>query len=77
MRAPVSAKVMTVNEVCAYLQISRSTLYRLLKRHDIPGFRIGSDWRFNIEAIDTWLRALPRGTVPIGKQKAKPLLTPQ
>jgi hypothetical protein len=26
----------------------------LLKRNQIPAFRIGTDWRFNIEAIDHW-----------------------
>ena len=25
-----------------------------LKAHQLPGFRIGSDWRFNIEDIDRW-----------------------
>jgi excisionase family DNA binding protein len=49
-----SDKVMTVEEVSQYLHIHPSTLYRLLKRGEIPGFRIGSDWRFNIEAIDLW-----------------------
>ena len=47
-------KVMTVREVSAYLQVHPSTIYRLLKRHQIPAFHIGSDWRFNIEEIDRW-----------------------
>jgi excisionase family DNA binding protein len=51
---PPTPKVMTVEEVSQYLHIHPSTLYRLLKRGEIPAFRIGSDWRFNIEAIDVW-----------------------
>jgi excisionase family DNA binding protein len=51
---PVSAKVMTVNELSDYLRVHRSTIYRLLKKGQIPGFKIGSDWRFNVEAIDQW-----------------------
>ena len=47
-------KVMTVREVSAYLQVHPSTIYRLLKRHQIPAFHMGSDWRFNIEEIDRW-----------------------
>ena len=47
-------KVMTVREVSAYLQVHPSTIYRLLKRHQIPAFHMGSDWRFNIEEIDSW-----------------------
>jgi excisionase family DNA binding protein len=49
-----SHKVMTVEEVSQYLHIHRSTVYRLLKRGEIPAFRIGTDWRFNIETIDVW-----------------------
>jgi len=26
-----------------------------LKKGQLPGFKIGSDWRFNVEAIDQWL----------------------
>ena len=48
------AKVMTLEEVSRYLHVHRSTVYRLLKRGEIPAFRIGSDWRFNIETIDIW-----------------------
>ena len=48
------AKVMTLREVSAYLRVHPSTVYRLLKHNQIPAFHIGSDWRFNIEAIDRW-----------------------
>lgn len=47
-------KVMTVREVSAYLHVHPSTIYKLLKQHQIPAFHMGSDWRFNIEAIDHW-----------------------
>ena len=47
-------KVLTVNELAEYLRVHRSTIYRLLKRGDLPGFKIGSDWRFNVEVIDQW-----------------------
>jgi excisionase family DNA binding protein len=36
-------KVMTVRELSAYLRVHPSTIYRLLKRHEIPAFRVGSD----------------------------------
>jgi excisionase family DNA binding protein len=47
-------KVMTVREVSAYLRVHRNTIYRLLRRNQIPAFHIGGDWRFNIEEIDRW-----------------------
>ncbi len=51
-REPI--KVMTVREVSACLRVHPTTVYRLLKRNQIPAFHVGSDWRFNIEAIDHW-----------------------
>jgi excisionase family DNA binding protein len=48
------AKVITVGELAGYLRVHRSTVYRLLKKQQLPGFKIGSDWRFNLEAIDRW-----------------------
>lgn len=47
-------RLMTVREVSAYLRVDRSTIYRLVRTGRIPAFRVGSDWRFDIEAIDRW-----------------------
>jgi excisionase family DNA binding protein len=47
-------KMMTVREVSAYLHVHPSTIYRLLKHHQIPAFQVGSDCRFNIQEIDRW-----------------------
>ncbi|HLI64593.1 MAG TPA: helix-turn-helix domain-containing protein [Terriglobales bacterium] len=49
-----SVKVLTVKEVADYLHVHTSTIYRLLKSNRLPAFRVGSDWRFNVEAIDHW-----------------------
>ena len=48
------ANVLTVKEVSTYLRVHSSTVYRLSKDSDLPGFRIGSRWRYNIEDIDRW-----------------------
>jgi len=50
----MSGEVLTVADLCEYLRVHRSTIYRLLKARQIPAFRIGSDWRFNREHIDQW-----------------------
>ena len=47
-------RVMTVKEVSAYLKVHPSTIYRQLKSGRLPAFRVGSDWRFNVESIDRW-----------------------
>jgi excisionase family DNA binding protein len=48
------ANVLTLEEVASYLRVHPSTVYRLLKKRQIPAFKMGSDWRFNLESIDQW-----------------------
>ena len=48
------SKVLTVGELSDYLRVHRSTIYRLLKKGQLPAFKIGSDWRFTTDAIDQW-----------------------
>ena len=49
-----NSHVMTVKELSDYLKVHPSTVYRQLKRGQLPAFKVGSDWRFNIESIDRW-----------------------
>ena len=56
-------RVLTVQEVSSYLRVHPSTIYRMLKKNQLPAFRVGSDWRFTVEAIDKW-RAAVETSVP-------------
>jgi excisionase family DNA binding protein len=49
-------KVLTIPEVSEYLRVSRKTIYRMLQRRDIPAFRLGGDWRINIEDLERWIK---------------------
>jgi excisionase family DNA binding protein len=55
-------KVLTVQEVSTYLRVHPSTVYRMLKKNLLPAFRVGSDWRFTVEAIDKWRASVESGT---------------
>jgi excisionase family DNA binding protein len=50
-------KVLTLEEVAGYLKVHPSTVYRLIKKSEIPTFKIGSDWRFNSDSIERWIKA--------------------
>ena len=54
-------KVLTLEEVGEYLHVHPSSVYRLLKNRRIPAFRMGSDWRFNQESIEQWVKKLEDG----------------
>jgi excisionase family DNA binding protein len=53
-RYAVPTRLMTVRDLSVYLHVHKSTIYRMLRQREIPAFRIGSDWRFNIESVDRW-----------------------
>jgi len=59
-----STTVMTLQEVADYLRVTRSTIHRLLKRNEIPAFRIGRHWRFNVEEIEHWCTSRASGKDP-------------
>jgi excisionase family DNA binding protein len=44
-------KIMTAKEVGQFLKLSESTIYKLASNGEIPGFKIGDSWRFELEEI--------------------------
>ena len=53
---------MTVQEVVGYLRVTKKTIYRLLKRGEIPATKVGRQWRFDKTSIDEWLLQKPAET---------------
>jgi len=48
---------MTVEELAEYLKMKVVTIYKHAQEGKIPGFKVGSKWRFKKETIDEWIRA--------------------
>jgi excisionase family DNA binding protein len=46
---------MTIDDLAAYIQISKSSLYKLAQDGRVPGQKIGKHWRFSRAVIDQWL----------------------
>ena len=47
---------MNVEELAEHLRLTKRTIYRLLKKGNIPAVKVGHNWRFNEETIDKWLQ---------------------
>ena len=45
------SNIVTAKEVGQYLKLSESTIYKLASNGEIPGFRIGDSWRFDMEDL--------------------------
>lgn len=50
---------MTISDLAEYLQVSKSSLYKLVQDGRVPGQKVGKHWRFHKENIDAWLKAVP------------------
>ena len=48
-------RIMTAAEVVEYLRIHLATLYRLVRKRQIPAFKIGTEIRFHRAAIEMWI----------------------
>lgn len=47
--------ILTIRQLAEYLMVSEKTVYRMLDRSELPGMRVGSQWRFRKQDIDAWL----------------------
>jgi len=47
--------VFTIEELAVYLKISKSSLYKLAQKGEVPGQKVGKHWRFRRDIIDKWL----------------------
>ena len=45
-------RYMTVAEMAEYLKVRRITIYRWARKGKIPAFKVGTDWRFDRDAIE-------------------------
>jgi excisionase family DNA binding protein len=48
-------EVLNVGELAGYLNIPKSTVYKLVREGEIPARKVGRHWRFLKDAVDAWL----------------------
>lgn len=47
---------MTISDLAEYLQVSKSSLYKLVQQGKVPGQKVGKHWRFHKGSVDEWLK---------------------
>ncbi len=48
--------IMLIKDLANYLKIAEKTAYRFASEGKIPGFKVGSAWRFRKNEIDQWIK---------------------
>lgn len=41
-----TSELLTLDELAAFLKVSRDTVYRMAQQKRIPGVKVGNQWRF-------------------------------
>lgn len=57
---------MTISDLAEYLQVSKSSLYKLVQTGRVPGQKVGKHWRFHKESVDEWLKRSSRSEAGSG-----------
>jgi len=55
-RTEVIEEILDADEVAKLLRVHPRTVMRLASQGQLPGFKVGGQWRFRREAIDEYIR---------------------
>lgn len=50
-------KWLTIEDLSSYLKMSRTKLYQMAQKGELPGSKIGTQWRFDRDEIDAWVKS--------------------
>ena len=48
-------EILTIRDLAAHLRVPVSTAYRLAQQQQLPGRKVGRQWRFSRLLLDAWL----------------------
>ena len=60
--------VLTVRELADYLKMKPITIYKHASEGKLPGFKVGSHWRFKKETIDSWIASQENDKLCLAKK---------
>jgi excisionase family DNA binding protein len=65
-------QLMTAKQVAGYLNVNERTVLKLVGDSEIPGVKVGNQWRFRKAMIDAWLDDQMLGVLPRQIDVSKP-----
>ncbi len=51
----MTQEILTIDQVAELLHLHVMTVYRLAREGRVPGFKVGSRWRFRREILESWM----------------------
>ena len=62
--------LLTTKELQEILNIDRTTIYRMAESGRVPAVKVGNQWRFPKQQIETWLQRQSVANLPVGEPSA-------
>jgi excisionase family DNA binding protein len=53
----IETDIMTLEEVAKYLKLQPQTVYKWAQEGQIPGAKLGKEWRFRRRILDEWINS--------------------
>jgi excisionase family DNA binding protein len=57
-------EMLTAKEMQHLLQVDRSTIYRMAEARRLPAVKVGKQWRFPADLVESWLAAQTEASTP-------------
>lgn len=57
-------RLLSSDEAAEVLAVCTKTLLTLARRGEIPGIRVGVQWKFELTDLQEWIRRRKTGTLP-------------
>jgi excisionase family DNA binding protein len=51
-------RLLTLTEAAELMHVSKLTLHRMIRRNELPGFKVGKQWRINELELSKWIKGL-------------------
>jgi len=48
-------EILTLTDVARLLKVADKTVYRFAQRGELPGFKVGGQWRFRRQDLEAWI----------------------
>lgn len=49
-------KWVSMEEICKHLDCSRDTVKKMIRKQNLPAYKIDRKWKFKISEVDSWMR---------------------
>lgn len=60
---------LSIEEVAQRFGVNPTTVYRLVQRGALPAFKIGAQWRFSQELLESWVAGQMAGDGPKARRR--------